>query len=359
MVRLISACRSGRDELRPALLTLEWAMKLVVFLVASFAVFHVCIPMGLAFHDNTFLVSKLPETCKIELGDIPPDESAELSIQIKNDTRQQFTLTRIAKVCGCVQITNTSDSSIAHRESLTIKIKLIRQNADETEFQRRITLVSSQGDFAIDLFGTFRRHVEMTPSNVNLSGKPEAFQVSIRTYPEKLREALTFQSVSNGVEVSETTSGSGQLLLTIKPDQLQSNGITQGVFIDSYENGVHRQRLTLTVVETTAITVRPEKPTFVIGPETCSLKLFIAGVDLTHSDDLTVQILEPNKRVLRFRPTIQIQRVSDRLCIVGVECREFDLRTFSELLLSLTSESIGLNLEVPCRLPENLNDSRK
>lgn len=356
---MISARRSGRDELRPALLTLEWPMKLVVFLAASFTFFRVCIPMGLAFQENTFLVSKLAETCKIELGDIPPDESAELSIQIKNDTGQQFSLTRIAKVCGCVQIINTSDSSIAQSESLTIKIKLIRQNAEETEFQRRITLVSSRGDFAIDLFGTFRRHIEVTPSNVNLSGKREAVQVSIRTYPQKLREALTFRSVSNGVEVSETTSKSGQLLLTIKPDQLQSNGITQRVFIDSYENGVHRQRLTLTLVDTTAISVRPEKPAFVLGTETCSLKLFVAGVDLIQSDDLTVQILEPNERVLRFRPTIQIRRVSDRLCIVSVECREFDLRTFSKPLLSITSESIGLNLEVPCRLPENLNDSRK
>ena len=334
-------------------------MQLIVFLAASFAFFPICIPKCLASHEKTLLVSKLAETRNIELGDIPPGEPAVLTIRLSNDSEKEFSLNRVSKVCGCTQVTNPSRSSISPGESFTFEIKLIRNNADESRFQRRITLVSSQGEFAIDMVGTFRRQIEITPSNVYLSGKPQTVPVSIRTYPEQLRDLLTFRTVSEGIEVSKTASSIGELLLTIEPDKLQLNGITQSVFIDSYENGMHRQRLTLTLVDTSGISVRPEKPTFAFGPESCNLKLFIAGVDLSHSDDLTVQVIEPKQRVLRLSPTIQVRRVSGRLCIVGVECRGFDLRKFSEPLLLITSKSIGLNLEIPCRLPENLSESKE
>lgn len=334
-------------------------MKITAFLASLFAFLGNSMSLCTASDEHAFVVSTLSENCKIEIGDIPPDESPRLVIQIINDTDKDFSLERISKQCGCVQIEDPSHGSIAQGESLSFDVTLIRQKEDETNFKRQITLVSSHGDYAIHLDGTFRQQIELQPLTITLSGEPQTVELSIRTYPERMRESLAFKSVSKGVEVTKFVSGTGKLFLKIRPDELELNGISQRVAIDALESGLLRQRLTLTVFDTTKITVRPDRPIFTLRPDGWSTRLFVAGIDLSKKKDLEIQIVKPDGRILKSQPTIEIRSVSDRLCIVDLTRCGSELRDFDAPLISITSEAIGLALELPCRIKENVNDSRE
>lgn len=88
-------------------------------------------------------------------------------------------------------------------------------------------------------------------------------------------------------------------------------------------------------------------------------RLFVAGIDLSTKKDLEIQIVKPDGRILKSQPTIEIRSVSDRFCIVDLTRCGSELRDFDAPLISITSEAIGLAVELPCRIKENVNDSRE